>query len=51
LLVARYRSRKEDLSRGWIDDELKAAGFNVVGVTSGFNGQGLELCRVTMLRH
>jgi SAM-dependent methyltransferase len=50
LLVARYRSRNEDLSRGWIDDELKAAGFNVVGVTHGFNGQGLEQCRVTMLR-
>ncbi len=50
LLVAQYRSRREDLSKDWIDDHLSELGFTVRGYKSGFSGGGLELTRVAILQ-
>jgi len=50
LLVAQYRSRREDLSGDWIDDYLSRLGFSVRGSKSGFSGDGLELTRVAVLQ-
>jgi hypothetical protein len=50
LLVAQYRSRREDLSRDWIDDYLSRMGFNVRESKSGFSGDGRELTRVAVLQ-
>jgi SAM-dependent methyltransferase len=50
LLVAQYRSRREDLSGDWIDEYLSDLGFKVVDSKSGFNGAGLELTRIAVLR-
>jgi len=50
LLVAQYRSRREDLSGDWIDDYLNGLGFTVKDSKSGFDGNGLELTRVAMLQ-
>jgi SAM-dependent methyltransferase len=50
LLVAQYRSRRENLSGDWIDDDLRALGFTVSGRVSGFNGDGLEMTRIAVLR-
>lgn len=49
LLVAQYRSHREDLSKDWIDDHLSELGFTVKGYKSGFSGDGLELTRVAIL--
>lgn len=50
LLVAQYRSRREDLSRDWIDDCLSSLGFSVKERRSGFSREGLELTRIAVLR-
>lgn len=50
LLVAQYRSRREDLSRDWVDDYLSRLGFNVRESRSGFSGEGLEKTRVAVLQ-
>lgn len=51
LLVTHYRgSSGEDLTRDWLDEDLRAEGFNVVGCTSGCDSQGREKGRVVMLR-
>jgi SAM-dependent methyltransferase len=50
LLVAQYRSRKEDLSGNWIDGYLSRLGFSVSDTRSGFNGDGLELTRIAVLQ-
>ncbi len=50
LLVAQYRSRKEDLSRGWIDDYLRDLEFTVERTLSGYSGDGKEKTRIAILR-
>jgi SAM-dependent methyltransferase len=50
LLVAQYRSRRENLAGNWIDDHLRALGFSVTESRSGFSGDGLELTRVAILQ-
>ena len=50
LLVAQYRSRREDLSRDWVDDHLSRMGFSVIESKSGFCGDGLERTRVAVLQ-
>lgn len=50
LLVAHYRGSDRDLTRDWLDEDLKAEGFNVIGSISGFDGMGREKCRVAMVR-
>lgn len=49
LIVSQYRSRRDDLSQGWIDQELEEYGFRVVEIHSGYSREGLELCRVAVL--
>lgn len=49
LLVTHYRSSGDDLTRDWLDEDLRAEGFHVIGSVSGFNGAGQEKCRVAML--
>ncbi len=49
LLVTHYRSSSEDLSRDWLDADLRADGFNVVNTISGFDSTGREKCRVTIV--
>jgi SAM-dependent methyltransferase len=50
LIISQYRSRREDLSQGWVDRELEMYGYHVVEVHSGYDGVGLELCRVAVLQ-
>jgi hypothetical protein len=50
LIIAQYRSRRDDLTDGWVDRELDQYGFQVVERHSGYSGEGLELCRVAVLR-
>jgi SAM-dependent methyltransferase len=50
LLVAHYRSRAEDLTRDWVDEELRALEFKVAGTTSGFDSAGQERTRVAIIR-
>lgn len=50
LIISQYRSRQDDLTQGWVDQELKLYGFRVVERHSGYNGGGLELCRVAVLQ-
>lgn len=49
LLVAQYRSTRDDLTQDWIDDYLREMGFNVTGYTRGFSCDGLEKCRVAIV--
>jgi len=49
LLVAQYRSSKEDLTKDWINDFLCELGFSVKDYYSGFSRAGLELTRVAVL--
>lgn len=50
LIVSQYRSHRDDLTQGWIDQELEEYGFRVVETHSGYTGNGLELCRVAVLQ-
>ena len=49
LLVCHYRSRREDLSGGWVDDALLEMGYDVLMVASGYGKQGLEQTRVAVI--
>lgn len=49
LIISQYRSRHDNLSQGWIDQELEEYGFRVVEIHSGYSGEGLELCRVAVV--
>lgn len=50
LIISQYRSRRDDLTQNWIDRDLQMWGFQVAEVHSGYSGDGLELCRVAVLR-
>ena len=50
LIISQYRSRYDDLTQGWVERELKIYGFWVVETHSGYDGSGLELCRVAVLQ-
>lgn len=50
LIISQYRSRHDDLTQGWIEKDLAAWGFEVVSTYSGYSGNGLELCRVVVVR-
>jgi SAM-dependent methyltransferase len=50
LLLSHYRSSRDNLAIGWIDDDLKAWGFKAIEIHSGYDANGLELCRVAVLR-
>ncbi len=50
LLAMHYRASGEDLTKGWLDAELRAEGFNVLGYISGFDSIGREKCRATMVQ-
>jgi SAM-dependent methyltransferase len=49
LIISQYRSRYDNLTEGWVDQEIERYGFQVVETHSGYNGGGLELCRVAVL--
>ncbi|MBD1877042.1 class I SAM-dependent methyltransferase [Nodosilinea sp. FACHB-131] len=49
LIISQYRSRRDDLTHGWVDQELEGYGFRVIETHSGYSGGGLELCRVAVL--
>lgn len=49
LLVAEYRSRRDDSSRPWVDEDLGNAGSRVETTRSGF-WEGKELTRVAVVR-
>ncbi len=50
LILSHYRSRRDDLTQGWIDADLAAWGFPITAIHSGYGEDGLELCRVAVLR-
>ena len=50
-LVSHYRRRQDDLTQSWVNQELEAYGFRVVETHSGHDGEGLELCRVVVLKN
>jgi SAM-dependent methyltransferase len=50
LIISQYRSRRDDLTQGWVNQELEGYGLRVVETHSGYNGDGLELCRVAVLQ-
>ncbi len=49
LIISQYRSRRDDLTQGWIDHDLATWGFEVTEIHSGYSENGLELCRVAVL--
>lgn len=49
LILSDYRSRREALTQGWIEDDVRQWGFNVAERYSGYGEDGLELCRVIVL--
>jgi SAM-dependent methyltransferase len=50
LIISQYRSRHDDLTQGWVNQELEGYGLRVIETHSGYNGSGLELCRVAVLQ-
>jgi SAM-dependent methyltransferase len=50
LIISQYRSRRDDLTQGWVNQELEEYGLRVVEMYSGYDGNGLELCRVAVLQ-
>ncbi|GAP99978.1 hypothetical protein NIES2104_65440 [Leptolyngbya sp. NIES-2104] len=50
LMISQYRNRDDDLTQGWIDQNLAVWGFEVTAVHSGYSSEGLELCRVAVLQ-
>lgn len=50
LIISQYRSRRDDLTQGWLNPELEAYGFQISELHSGYNYNGLELCRVVVLQ-
>lgn len=49
LIISQYRSRHDNLTQGWIDQEIEMYDFPIVEVHSGYSKLGLELCRVVVL--
>jgi SAM-dependent methyltransferase len=49
LILSDYRSRRDDLTQGWIEAEIRGWGFEVEEIFSGYGKDGLELCRVVVL--
>lgn len=45
LIIAHYRSNREDLSTGWHDDRLTAWGYEIAAMSRGFSGLGYEQTR------
>jgi len=50
LLVAHYRSHREDLTKDWVDGYLIDMGFKVNGYSRGFNKDGLETTRIAVVQ-
>lgn len=50
LIISQYRSRHDDLTQGWINRDLAVWGFEVVSTYSGYSRDGLELCRIEVVR-
>jgi SAM-dependent methyltransferase len=50
LILSQYRSRRDDLTQGWIDSVLARWDFKITAMYSGYSGDGLELCRVAVLQ-
>jgi SAM-dependent methyltransferase len=50
LILSHYRSSRDKLATGWLDNDLVTWGFNVIEMHSGYDANGLELCRVAVLR-
>lgn len=50
LILSQYRNRRDNLAEGWISSALPEWGFRVAETHSGYNGDGLELCRVAVLQ-
>jgi SAM-dependent methyltransferase len=50
LLLAHYRSRRDNLNTGWIDETLSTLGYSIEGTSSGYSGDGLELSRIAVVR-
>ncbi len=50
LLLSDYRSRRDDLSKDWLEDDIQQWGFTIAERYSGYNENGLELCRVSVLQ-
>ncbi|MGV2831120.1 class I SAM-dependent methyltransferase [Myxosarcina sp. GI1(2024)] len=49
LIISQYRNRRDNLTRGWIERDLVAWGFEVTEIHSGYSEDDLELCRVVVL--
>ncbi|HSH01606.1 MAG TPA: class I SAM-dependent methyltransferase [Anaerolineae bacterium] len=49
LLISQYRSRREDLGVGWVEEELVAWGWRVMERYEGYSEAGLALCRVVVV--
>lgn len=50
LLLSDYRGSSEDLSTGWLVDELVAWGYNVTETHDGYGGTGLKKCQVSVVQ-
>lgn len=50
LIISQYRSRSDDLTQGWNEDDLQEWGFKPVEIYSGYDANGLELCRAVTLK-
>ena len=49
LIISQYRSRHDDLTQAWVDDNLHNWGFKIEEVHSGYSEEGLELTRAIVL--
>ncbi len=50
LILSDYRSRRDNLTQDWIEDDVRQWGFEVAECHSGYGEGGLELCRVVVLQ-
>lgn len=50
LIVAHYRSSREDLSSGWADEQLAAWGFAIDGIARNYSSAGHEQTRYIAIR-
>jgi hypothetical protein len=50
LILSDYRNRRGDLTRDWIEDDLRQWGYEIKEVYSGYGEGGLELCRTVILQ-
>jgi SAM-dependent methyltransferase len=49
LLLCHYRSRRENLASGWVDEYLCELNYDVLTVESGYSKDGLEQTRVAVI--